>query len=130
MSSTIGDLVDRVYREYLEPPESVESYSYLTGGVTTTTQNTINYEENMFSTEEEDALGAGAIIEVNQELMFSKSLNAVTNEITVQRGARGTTATIHSAGDIIKIAPSFPRKNVFDAVTDQIENLYQLHLHL
>lgn len=124
MSTTIGDLVDRVYREYLEPPESVESYSYLTGSVTTTTQNTINYEEGMFSTEEEDALGAGAIIEVGQELMFSKSLNAVTNEITVQRGARGTIAALHSAGDLIKIAPAFPRKNVFDAISDQIENLY------
>ena len=33
MSSTIGDLVDRVYREYLEPAESLESYSFLTGGI-------------------------------------------------------------------------------------------------
>jgi hypothetical protein len=124
VSDTIGNLVDRVFREYLEPMDSVESYSYLTGDVTTTTQSTINYEEGMFSTEEEDALGAGAIIEVNQELMFSKSLNAVTNEITVQRGARGTTAATHSAGDIIKIAPAFTRKAVFDAVSDQIKNLY------
>jgi len=124
VSDTIGNLVDRVFREYLEPMDSVESYSYLTGDVTTTTQSTINYEEGMFSTEEEDALGAGAIIEVNQELMFSKSLNAVTNEITVQRGARGTTAALHSAGDIIKIAPAFTRKAVFDAVSDQIKNLY------
>ena len=124
MSSTIGDLVDRIYREYLEPMDSVESYSYLTGDVTTTTQSTINYEEGMFSTEEEDALGAGALIEVNRELMFSKSLNAVTNEITVQRGARGTTAATHSAGDIIKITPAFTRQAVYDAVSDQIRNLY------
>jgi len=124
VSDTIGNLVDRVFREYLEPMDSVESYSYLTGDVTTTTQSTINYEEGLFSTEEEDALGAGAIIEVNQELMFSKSLNAVTNEITVQRGARGTTAATHSAGDVIKIAPAFTRKAVFDAVSDQIKNLY------
>jgi len=34
MSTTIGDLVDRVYREYLEPPESVESYSYITSSIT------------------------------------------------------------------------------------------------
>ena len=123
MSSTIADLIDRTYREYLEPVDNVESYSYLTGGIDAS-QTTLNYEENMFSTEEEDALGAGAIIEVDQELMFSKSLNAVTNEVTVQRGARGTTAAIHSAGAIIKITPSFPRKNVFDAITDQIKNLY------
>ena len=124
MSDTIGNLVDRVFREYLEPMDSVESYSYLTGGVTTTTQSTINYEEGMFSTEEEDALGAGAIIEVNRELMFSKSLNAVTNEITVERGVRGTTATTHDANDIIKISPAFTRQAVYDAVSDQIKNLY------
>jgi hypothetical protein len=56
--------------------------------------------------------------------MFSTALNTVTNEITVTRGARGTTAAAHSAGDLIKITPQFPRKNVFDAVVDQIENLY------
>ena len=124
MSDTIGNLVDRVFREYLEPMDSVESYSYLTGDVTTTTQSTINYEEGLFSTEEEDALGAGAIIEVNRELMFSKGLNAVTNEITVERGVRGTTAATHDANDIIKIAPAFTRQAVYDAVSDQIKNLY------
>ena len=124
MSTTIGNLIDRIYREYLEPPDSVESYSYLTGAISTTTQTTFNYEEDMFSSEEEDALGAGAIVEIGQELMFSKSLNVVTNEVTVQRGARGTTATTHDAGSIVKITPAFSRKNVYDAVSDQIKNLY------
>jgi hypothetical protein len=56
--------------------------------------------------------------------MFSTALNTVTNEITVVRGARGTTAAAHSAGDLIKVSPTFSRKAVFDAVSDQIENLY------
>ena len=123
MSSTIGDLVDRVFREYLEPADSVESYSYLTGGVSDSA-TTIGYANDMFSVEEEDALDAGAILEIGQELMFSTALNTVTNEITVTSGARGTTAAAHSAGDLIKITPAFPRKNVYDAVTDQIKNLY------
>ena len=123
MSSTIGDLVDRVFREYLEPAENVESYSYLTGGIDASV-TTLAYANDLFSVEEEDALGAGAILEVGQELMFSTALNTVTNEITVTRGARGTTAAAHTAGDLIKISPTFPRKNVYDAVSDQIENLY------
>lgn len=123
MSTTIGDLIDRVYREYLEPPDSVESYSYLTAGVDAST-DTIGYANDMFSIEEEDALDAGAIIEINQELMFSTGLDTVTNQITVTRGARGTTAASHEIGDIIKITPAFPRKNVYDAIVDQIENLY------
>ena len=123
MSTTIGNLVDRVFREYLEPADSLESYSYLTSDISDSV-TTINYAGNMFSVEEEDALDAGALVEIGQELMFSTGLNTVTNEITVQRGARGTTASAHSTNDIIKIAPTFSRKAVFDAVSDQIENLY------
>jgi len=123
MSSTIGNLVDRTYREYLEPMDDVVSYSYLTSGISDSA-TTIPYDGDLFSVEEEDALDAGSIIEIGQELMYAKELNTVTNEITVQRGARGTTAAAHSLGDLIKIAPPFPRKNVFDAVCDQIKNMY------
>ena len=123
MSTTIGNLVDRVFREYLEPADSLESYSYLTGGISDSI-TTISYANDMFSVEEEDALDAGTILEVGQELMFSTALNTVTNEITVVRGARGTTAAAHSTGDLIKVSPTFSRKAVFDAVSDQIENLY------
>ena len=123
MSSTIGDLVDRVYREYLEPVDKVESYSYLSSGINDSVDS-ITYDGNLFSIEEEDALDAGAIVEVGQELMYTTALNATTNTITVKRGQRGTTAAAHSAGDLIKIAPAFPRKNVFEAVVDQVKNLY------
>ena len=123
MSSTIGNLVDRVYREYLEPVDKVESYSYLSSGINDSVDS-ITYDGNLFSIEEEDALDAGAIVEVGQELMYTTALNATTNTITVKRGQRGTTAAAHSAGDLIKIAPAFPRKNVFEAVVDQVKNLY------
>lgn len=123
MSSSVGDLVDRVYREYLEPVDKVESYSYITGGIDASA-TTIAYDDNLFSVEEEDALDAGAIVEIGQELMYTTAVNTVENSITVKRGQRGTTAAAHSAGDMIKIAPAFPRKNVYEAVTDQIKNLY------
>ena len=123
MSDTIGDLVDRVYREYLEPVDNVESYSYLSSGISDSVDS-ITYDGNLFSIEEEDALDAGAIVEVGQELMYTTALNATTNTITVKRGQRGTTAAAHLAGDLIKIAPAFPRKNVYEAIVDQIKNLY------
>ena len=123
MSSTVGDLVDRVYREYLEPVDKVESYSYLSSGINDSVDS-ITYDGNLFSIEEEDALDAGAIVEVGQELMYTTALNASANTITVKRGQRGTTAAAHSAGDLIKIAPAFPRKNVYEAIVDQVKNLY------
>ena len=123
MSTTIGDLVDRTYREYLEPMEDLVSYTTLETGMNTSVTEVV-FDGDLLSVEEEDALDAGTIIEIGQELMLCKDLNAVTNTITVTRGARGTTAATHTAGDLIKIAPPFPRKNVFDAVCDQIKNLF------
>ena len=82
MSSTVGDLVDRVYREYLEPVDKVESYSYITGGIDASA-TTIAYDDNLFSVEEEDALEAGAIVEIGQELMYTTAVNTVENSITV-----------------------------------------------
>jgi hypothetical protein len=123
MSTTIGNLIDRVYREYLEPPDNVESYSYLTSGIRDS-DTSISYDGNLFSVEEEDALDAGALIEVGRELMYTTALNSVSNTITVKRGQRGTTAAAHSANALIKIAPTFPRQSVFDAIKDQVENLY------
>ena len=123
MSTTIGDLVDRTYREYLEPMEDLVSYTTLETGMNTSVTEVV-FDGDLLSVEEEDALDTGTIIEIGQELMLCKDLNAVTNTITVTRGARGTTAATHTAGDLIKIAPPFPRKNVFDAVCDQIKNLF------
>ena len=132
MSSTIADLINRTYREYLEPVDSVESYSYITNTDSisdsktglTSSGTSITYDGNLFSVEEEDALDAGAIIEIGQELMYTTALNAPTNTITVKRGQRGTTAVEHENGSLIKIAPAFPRKNIYDAIVDQIKNLY------
>ena len=121
--SNIGDLVDRVYREYLEPMDDLVSYTTLSTGVNNSVTSIV-FDGDMLSIEEEDALDKGTVIEINQELMICTDLNAVTNTITVKRGQKGTTAAAHTAGDIIKISPPFPRKNVFDAVCDQIKNLF------
>ena len=121
--ANIGNLVDRTYREYLEPMDDIVSYTTLATGVNDSVTSVV-FNGDLLSVEEEDALDAGAIIEIGQELMICTDLNAVTNTITVTRAARGTTATAHSVGALIKIAPPFPRRNVFDAVCDQIKNLY------
>jgi len=123
MSTTIGDLVDRTFREYLEPMDDIVSYTTLTTAINDTDTEVV-FNGNLLSVEEEDALDAGTIIEIGQELMICTDLNAVANTITVTRAARGTTAASHSIGDLIKISPVFPRKNVFDAVCDQIKNLF------
>lgn len=131
MSSTIGNLVDRVFREYLEPADNLNSYTTLTntdaitGGTGLTAAGTsITFNADLLSIEEEDILDAGTLIEIDQELLLCTDLNTVANTITVVRGARNTTAAEHATGSLIKIAPPFTRKAVYDAVKDQIETLY------
>lgn len=124
MSTTIGNLVDRVFREYLEPNDDIQSFTNTRLAVADTTTTTISYEADYLTTEEEDAMGSGGFIEINQELMLVVALNTADETLTVVRGARGTTAATHAQGDIIKINPPFIRLNVFNAVKDQIENLY------
>ena len=121
--SNIGHLVDRTYRDYLEPMDEIVSYTTLSTGINASVTSGV-FNGDLLSVEEEDALDAVAIIEIGQELMICTDLNAVPNTSTVTRGARGTTKIAHTAGDLIKIAPPFPRRNVFDAVCDQIKNLY------
>ena len=121
--SNIGNLVDRTFREYLEPMDDLVSYTTLSTGVNDSVTDIV-FDGDMLSIEEEDALDKGTVIEINQELMICTDLNAVTNTITVKRGMKGTSAAAHTAGDLIKLSPPFPRKNVFDAVCDQIKNLF------
>ena len=67
--ANIGNLVDRTYREYLEPMDDIVSYTTLTGAIDSSATS-VAYNGDLLSVEEEDALDAGAIIEIGQELMM------------------------------------------------------------
>ena len=121
--ATIGNLVDRVYREYLEPMDDLQQYTLLSTGINAS-ETTVSFDGSLLTQEEEDVMEAGSIIEIGQELLLCKELSTVNNTVTVVRGVRGTEPTGHAAGDTIKISPPFPRKNVYDAVLDQINTLF------
>jgi len=125
MSANIGELVDRIYREYLEPMDDLQPYTLLTssGGINNSV-TTLSFDGSLLTQEEEDVMEAGSIIEIGRELLLCKELDTVNDTVTVVRGVRGTTAATHSEGAIVKIAPPFPRQVVFDAVVDQINNLF------
>ena len=125
MSTTIGNLVDRCFREYLEPMDDLNSYTAVASGSGFNASATsISFNADLLTQEEEDMMDAGTIIECEQELMYCTNVDTVNNTITVVRGVLGTEPTGHAEGKIIKIAPVFTRKAVFDAVVDQINNLF------
>ena len=123
MSTTIRDLEDRTFREYLEPSDELNSYTAVASAMTSSA-TTLSFDADLLTQEEEDVMDAGTILEIDQELMYCTGLDTVNNFVTVVRGVRGTTADSHDIGAIVKIAPSFTRLAVFNAIKDQINNLF------
>ena len=121
--AAVSTLVDRIYRDFLNKPDDLSAFSRLDGAIDNTT-TTLIYEDGLLSSEEENLLDGGAIIEVNQELMLVTNIVSSTRTLTVSRGYSGTTAATHADKTNIFINPTFPRKSVFDAVSDNISRLY------
>jgi hypothetical protein len=135
--ATFGDLIERTYREYLRPVEEQEPLSQVadtedidafTGGTDTTgitpTATSISYDQGLLTPEEEELIGAGSVIEIDQELMMVEDINTVQRTLTVERGRLGSTATHHLTGTDIIIKPKYPRINVANAIGDQVVGLY------
>lgn len=121
--AAVSTLVDRIYRDFLNKPDDLAAFSRLDGDLTDSATS-LTYEAGLFSSEEENLLGNGALVEVNQEIMLVTAANTSTRTLTVSRGYAGTTAAAHSDSDNLYINPTFPRKSVFDAVADNIVRLY------
>ena len=121
--AAVSTLVDRIYRDFLNKPDDLAAFSRLEGAITDS-DTSLTYEDGLFSVEEENLLEAGALVEIDQELMLVTDANPSTRVLTVSRGYAGTTAAAHSDKDNIFLNPTFPRKSVFDAVADNIVRLY------
>ena len=121
--AAVSTLVDRIYRDFLNKPDDLSAFSRLEGAINNSVTS-LTYENNLFSAEEENLLGNGALIEIDQELMLVTSANTSTRTLTVSRGYAGTDAASHADEVNLYVNPTFPRKSVFDALADNIERLY------
>mgnify|MGYP003326986007 CR=1 FL=1 len=88
--AAVSTLIDRIYRDFLNKPDDLSAFSRLDGAVSSTTATTITYESGLFSSEEENLLGNGALVEVGQEIMLVTAANTSTRTLTVARGYSGT----------------------------------------
>lgn len=119
--TTAGDLVDRVYREYLHPGDEQPARTTLTAAVdSSATAWTVDL--GWFAADEVDALAAGVIVEagLEQALIVDRS----GDSLTVRRGMNGTVATSHDSGRVVTVAPTFGRRTVFEAVSASIVALW------
>jgi hypothetical protein len=97
----------------------MESTTWLTGAITTTTQTTISvYDSNVVSR---------GFVQIGDEIMYVNSTNNIDNIITLApwgRGQRGTLATTHDNSSRVMVSPLFPRFEIKRAINDTLNSMY------
>ena len=120
--STVGDLVDRTFRGYLEPPDAQPAAARLLLSMTAVSED---LSLSGFEVpEDSNLMRIGSIVEIGAELMRVLSWDSSTLSGTVERGVDGSESMAHSLGARVKLAPRFPRLSVWEAVRDNIIGLY------
>lgn len=124
--NTVADLMERLYRTILEPPNMQPHMGFLASDISDTASAfTI---DGFALPEDEEFLSVKPLVEIDSELMrvmeYSRDTNVATVQMVPTRNKNGTTAASHAAGTVIKIGTIFPRLSVFEAVADNIIQLY------
>lgn len=122
MSETVGDLADRCFRTYLEPPHLQPAHCLL--AIAIDADDTSITLGSFSIPEDEELVREGVILELDRELVRVTAYDEGTSVATVQREVMGTTAAAHVISTLIKLAPPYPRQSVFEAVADNIITLY------
>lgn len=123
--STVAQLIDRILRDYLAPPDEQPTRFTLGAAIASTSVASFTVDTDFLSPEESALLGPGTLVEIEQELIqigaYDESTNVASSCI---RGVQGTTAATHLNGSQGLIAPKYSRRSVFDAIADDVEQLF------
>lgn len=120
--STVGAVMERLYRTYLYPPDIRPAQAHLNTALNASDTSVVF--KNFVIPEDEELVKVGAVIEINAELMQLVGYDELTTTGTVIRGVMGTTAASHLVDDPILLSPPYPRLSVLEAVADNIITLY------
>jgi len=123
--STVGDVINRVFRDSLTSPDRAPAVSVLESQFPTTTHITVKIAP--LPPGEQGLLTSGIIIEVGRELMRITSVTYQPPDdwfVQVERGYGGTTATTHVVGARVLFSPIVARQKLFEAVADAVVRLY------
>jgi len=121
--TTMFDIIERLYVQYLTPPDDQGMQVRLGAAITDDTVQTITLGGFTIS-EDEALLRQGSILEIDQELVRVVSYDETMGQVTVTRGEYGTTPTSHDTPKLMNLNPAYARYAVFNAVADNIILLY------
>lgn len=112
--TTVAELIEETTNHLYGTHRSL--LNVLDGAVSDTTTTTFTMEDSV------DPIAVGAFLSVDDELVYVRSKNAATKQVTVLRGQRGSTAATHADGALVEVNPRFPRFRVRRALQDEIRS--------
>lgn len=122
--TTVDQIRQRLELEYLEPVTESSPSVPITTTMTDATL-TVTITDGILSPDEEAILGPGALVEINNELLFVSAFNASTQTLTFpSRGHADSAAAAHAIGDFLRFPTRWPRYLQVAAVRDAISGLY------
>ena len=121
--TTVGNVIDRLYALYLEPPDAQPAVALL-GPAITDVASSFSIDRFMI-TEDETLMSQGVVVQIDSELILVGAYDATLKEASLlTRGYQGTVAAAHDASVVVTLSPSFPRLSAFEAVADNIITLH------
>lgn len=124
MTLLVSTVIDRIYREYLNPADDYPSFTVLETGIDDN-DTSIVYKDGLLTVEEQDLLDTGTRIELGRELILVGNIDTSTRTLSnLTRGILGTTAAAHSAGTFIFLDPHPTRQAVYDAIRNELAGLH------
>ena len=122
--STVLDVADKAFRDYLSPGDETPVVVTFAAAVTADATSW-TYSSAMLSPDELDFLAPGTVVEAGDgEQVLLTNVDTDASTLTVSRGYNGTVATAHATGGLIVVAPVFGRRTVIEAVKDEVASLY------
>jgi len=119
--TTIGTVIDRVFRQYLEPPSRQPATCYTSTALDSsqTDVTLVDFEVP----EDEDLLRMGTTLELGSEIVKVQTYTSTSGATVIRREQLGTAAATHASGTAVKLAPEYTR---MDALSAAIENMMVL----
>jgi len=121
MTTTISQVIERLRRTWLEPPDYQPAATLLNVSISSTAE-TMELAEFLIP-EDERLVATGSLLEMNSELVRVTAYDTATRVATVVRGAYDTTEAAHEFGTFVRLAPTWPRISIFEAIADNIITL-------
>jgi len=121
-SYTVNSIMERLYQQWLTPPNAQAAQVRLGVALDASVETVIL---GGFTIPEDEALlRQGSILEVDQEQLRIISYDSVAGTIQVTRGEYGTIPSSHAVPKLMILNPVYTRASVFEAVADNIIQLY------